>query len=81
MTAKEFVKRCCPEIKIVRCDDSNYAGSDLLLIPHPKHGITIMFIPQCTSIQNQFFLYENHYISLVRELNKMGKVYNNKTKK
>jgi hypothetical protein len=50
-------------------------SSDILLIPHPKHGITIMFIPQCTSIQNQFFLYEGHYNMLMKELKEMEWVY------
>lgn len=72
---EKFVKKSCPEIKIIHCDDSVYAGSDILLIPHPKHGITIMFIPQCTSIQNQFFLYKGHYDMLMKELTKMQKVY------
>lgn len=71
----KYVNRYCPEIKIIRCDDSVYAGSDILLIPHPKHGITIMFIPQCTSVQNQFFLYKNHHDSLIKELSKMKYVY------
>ena len=74
---EKFIKRCCPEIKIIHCDDSLYAGSDILLIPHPKHGITIIFIPQCTTIQNQFFLYSNHYKMLMEELAKMKYVYKN----
>jgi len=72
---EKFVKRSCPEIRICRCDDSIYAGSDILLIPHPKHGITMMFIPQCTSVQNQMFLYDNHCKNLIKELTKMQKVY------
>ena len=71
----KFIKRCCPEIKIIRCDDSLYASSDILLIPHPNHGITVIFIPQCTNIQNQFFLYKNHHKELVKVLREMGKVY------
>lgn len=74
---EKFVKRCCPEIKIIRCDDSNYAASDILLIPHPNHGITVIFIPQCTTVQNQFFLYKNHHKELVKALKEMGSVYGN----
>lgn len=70
-----FVKRCCPEIKIIGCDDSTYSGSDIILIPHPKHGITVIFVPQCTTIQNQFFLYENHHKALVKALTEMREVY------
>lgn len=72
---ERYIKRCCPEIKIVHCDDSVYASSIILLIPHPKHGIRIMYIPQCTGIQNQFFLYDNHYKLFMKELKKMEKVY------
>lgn len=72
---ERYIKRYCPDIKILRCDDSVYSGSDILLIPHPNHGITIMFIPQCTSIQNQFFLYKNHYKVLVKALKEMKYVY------
>jgi len=72
---EKFVKRCCPEIKIIRCDDSIYAGSDILLIPHPNHGISVIFIPQCTQIQNEFFLYKNHHKELVKALKEMGTIY------
>ena len=72
---EEFVEKECPEIKIVYCDDDIYASSILLLIPHPKHGITIMFISQCTTIQNKFFLYDNHYINLLNTLKKMKRTY------
>lgn len=72
---EKYIKRCCPEIKIVRCDDDVHAGSDLLLIPHPKMGISVMFIPQCTGTQNRFFLYSNHFTMLMRELKSMSYVY------
>ena len=72
---EKYVKKQCPEIKIVNCDDNVHAGSILLLIPHPNHGITIMFIPQCTYTQNIFFLYDNHHKMLNEELNKMKYVY------
>lgn len=74
---EKYINKFCPEIKIIRCDDSIYASSDILLIPHPEHGITVMFIPQCTSIQNQFFLYGNHYKMLMKELKAMSYVYKN----
>jgi hypothetical protein len=72
---ERYVNRYCPEIKILRCDDQVYAGSYILLIPHPGHGITIMFVPQCTTIQNQFFLYEDHYKELIKSLKEMKNVY------
>ena len=72
---EKYVARHCKEIKVVRCDDSVYAGSSIFLIPHPNHGITILFVPQCTSIQNQFFLYDNHYKDLMKALKEMSSVY------
>lgn len=72
---ERYVKRYCPEIKIVPCDDQCYAGSILLLIPHPEHGITVMFVPQCTTIQNQFFLYPTHFKALTKALNQLKSVY------
>lgn len=72
---EKYVKRHCPEIKIVYCDDDVHSGSIILLIPHPAHGISVMFIPQCTTIQNRFFLYDNHYKMLMEELEKMKDVY------
>lgn len=74
---EKFIKRSCPEIKIVHCDDDVYAGSIILLIPHPKMGISVMFIPQCTGIQNRFFLYDTHFKMLISELKKMSYVYKN----
>lgn len=74
-TIKRWCKRYAPEIKIISVDDSVYAGSILLLIPHPQHGITILFIPQCTTIQNHFFLYKNHYKCLLKELDSLANVY------
>ncbi len=72
---ERYINRFCPEIKIIRCDDAVYAGSIILLIPHPEHGITVMYIPQCTSQQNQFFLYGSHCKALIKGLTEMKKVY------
>lgn len=72
---EKFVKKHCPEIKIVGCDDIVYSNSLIILIPHPNHGITFMFIPQCTNTQNQFFLYKEHHKELVKALKEMGNVY------
>lgn len=47
----KYVKRYCPEIKEIYCDDAVHASSSIFLIPHPKMGITILYIPQCTNIQ------------------------------
>ncbi len=61
--AKDF-----PEVKITRCDDNHHAGSLLVIIPHPKHGITILFIPQLTSEKHYFFLYPSQQEALVQAL-------------
>lgn len=68
---ERYVKSYCPAIRILSCDDDVHAGSTILLIPHPKMGISFMFIPQCTNLQNRFFLYENHCEKLINELTKM----------
>jgi len=72
---KHFIKGFCPEITIINCDDSNYTGSYLILIPHPTHGITVFFIPQRSKVQNQFFLYKSHHKELIKALKEMGTVY------
>jgi hypothetical protein len=67
-----------PEIKITYCDDDLYSSSFILLIPHINHGISVVFVPQGTGIQNRFFLYHNHWEYFIKELTKMGKkVYKN----
>ena len=72
---KRYVATHCTEINLVYCDDAYSSGSILLLIPHPAHGITVMFVPQATTIQNQFFLYNNHYKELIKVLKYMNNVY------
>ena len=72
---EQYVKRYCPEIKIVPCDDEVFASSFLLLIPHPKMGISIIFVSQLSSIQNFFFLYKGHCDCLINTLNEMKYVY------
>lgn len=74
---EKYVKKNCPEIRIVNCDDNVHSGSIILLIPHPKMGISVMFIPQCTNTQNVFFLYKNHYKNLMKNLTEMEDIYGN----
>lgn len=74
---EKYVERYIPEIKVLRCDDSEYTSSIILLIPHPDHGITIIFIPQNTKIQNRFFLYGKHHKELIEALTEMSYVYKN----
>jgi len=77
---ERYAKRYCPEIKAIRCDDGVFASSTLFLIPHPRMGISVIFIPQCTGIQNQFFLYESHYENLLEALKEMKDVYKDNRK-
>jgi len=63
-----------PEIKIVRCDDSVFSTSIIVLIPHPTMGITFLYVPQNnTNIKNELFLYPDHSEMLIKELIKMRK--------
>lgn len=65
------------EIKIIHCDDSVFASSMIVLIPHPKMGISFIFIPQCTSVKGELFLYPNSIASLADTLLKIKKEYIN----
>jgi len=75
MTRVEKYAKNHPEIKVVRVDDSVYSGSDLVLVPHPRHGITMIFIPQNTGVNNEWFLYPGHIESLQQALDEMNKEY------
>ena len=66
---EEYVKEN-PDIKIVPCDDAVYSSSIVVLIPHPHHGITVLFIPQNHN-KRGFFLYDCHYEKLMEEMKKM----------
>jgi hypothetical protein len=63
------------EIKIVDVDDDTFCGASLVLIPHPKFGMTVIFIPQCTGVNNMFFLYSHHLQELQETLNDMSDKY------
>ena len=63
-----------PEIKVCRVDDDVFAGSILVLVPHPEMGITVFFVPQCTNTQNAFFLYPQDSKELIDTLVEMKKV-------
>ena len=41
---RKWCKRYAPDIKIVYCDDETYSTSLIFLVPHPKHGITMIYI-------------------------------------
>jgi hypothetical protein len=59
-----------PQITITFCDDAYYSSSILVIVPHPNHGNTVFFMPQCTTHQNHFFLYPSHQKMLMEALTK-----------
>ena len=67
----EYVKDH-PEIKVVGVDDDYFTGSYIVLVPHPKMGITAIYVPQNGS-DNNFFLYSGHARNLIEALEKMEK--------
>lgn len=63
-----------PEIQIVKCDDSVFSSSMIVLVPHPTMGISFIYIPQNnTYIQGELFLYPDHSEELIEKLTKMRK--------
>ena len=64
------------DIYVINVDDSVFASSVLVFIPHPEMGITVIFIPQCTTIPNQFFLYPNMIERVQNKLDVLKKKYN-----
>jgi hypothetical protein len=78
---ERYVRKYCPEIKVIHADDYVFAGSTVLLIPHPKFGVTVMFIPHCTDVQNQFFLHLYECSILVKELAEMKRICKRKPTK
>lgn len=73
---EKYCKKHIPEVKIVYCDDEVYSSSVIFLIPHPKHGIRVLYLPQCTEIQNCFFLYPSMSKTLYLVLADMKELYN-----
>lgn len=76
---ERFSKKYPDDIHIIHCDDDVFASSDLILVEHLDKekksfmGTTVIFIPQCTSVQNSFFLYPNHLDKLIQTLQKIQK--------
>lgn len=58
-------------VRLVRCDDSTHATAYLILVPHPEMGITVIFIPQCTTKQSEFFLYPSNINNLVTAISEL----------
>lgn len=65
-----------PEIKIVGVDDSHFASSSLVLVPHALDdeymGTTVLYIPQCSGEKPiEFFMYPSHRSQLLTALSEM----------
>ena len=74
MTRVENYAKTHPEIQIVRCDDSVFSSSMIVLIPHPTMGITMIYIPQNNKeIKGELFLYPDHSEELIEKLTIMRK--------
>lgn len=61
------------DVRVVRCDDGVFAGSNLVLIEHRAAdaymGTTVVYIPQCTGEPpTDFFLYPSHRAGLLAAL-------------
>ena len=73
---EKFIKKN-KQIIPVMCDDSGHATSYFYLIPHKTKkeywGTTALFVPQCSSEQNVFFLYPENLDELIKELQKLQK--------
>lgn len=63
------------EIEICTCDDSSFAGSDLVFVPHPDMGVSVVYVPQLSGGSAQFFLYPGHLNNLIDTLTKMRDKY------
>ena len=64
-----------PEIKICGCDDTSFSSSDLVLVPHPNMGVTVIYIPQNHGRSTEFFLYGGHIRGLINTLQEIEKEY------
>lgn len=60
-----------PEIMVCSCDDQSFCGSDIVLVPHPDMGVTVLYVPQVSGSWAQFFLYPGHLSQLIDALTKM----------
>lgn len=77
---EKWCKRYEPSIQIVRCDDAVHSSSSLFIVPHPDMGLSFVFVPQNTSINNQFFMYLRSNRMLREALDRLDYVYDKEIK-
>ena len=76
MQKVKYYKKKYGGIETSFVDDDSFMSSMIVLIPHPKMGITSIYIPQCGYNINTFFMYPCHFDTLIKTINNMKKEYN-----
>lgn len=82
---EKYSKKHPDGVVVLRCDDSVFASSDLVLIAHESErywmGITVLMFPQCDGNEpSEFFLYPGHVERLIKALKAMHKRSKEKAK-
>lgn len=72
---EKWCKRYAPDIKIVRVDDDVHSSSCLFLVPHPEHGISVVFVPQNTTVHSTFFFYRRGFQQMKKALVELEYVF------
>lgn len=71
-----------PGIIRVHVDDAHHCNSYLYIVPHESEkeymGSSVIFVPQCCGINNQFFLYPSDVKGLYRALKVLHKKFQEK---
>ena len=64
------------DVVVSPCDDAYFCSSRILLIPSYGMGATLAIAPQCTSVNNQAFLYTDDIDRLIDALKTIKKKVN-----
>jgi hypothetical protein len=82
LRVKRYAQKHPKEVIECHVDDAFHAGSSVFLIAHRDRksrkghwmGVTALYIPQCTTQQNEFFLYPGDLQGLIAGLQQMQKL-------
>ena len=70
--ADEFTEVYHEDTQLVPVDDEAHCGSSLVLIDHENDreywGTTVVYLPQCSGVRAEFFLYPHHRRALIKAL-------------